>query len=277
MGPVNKTRLNKWRQMSVSNAIAASLAANRPTPLLPSTVSRGEVVVTIGMQLRTFTDLTGKQVNHATAGVLLGLEAVLENKERMISGSLVPRSAAQEQCLTRVHLIKLETFPQGTFYLRWPMDMQWPELVKVRDTLTSPAVAAAVDAEGLTPCVESLLANIALYGQVVGHDVGGSKAGEEDTQTAWNDAMYKFAAQVALDYEESQAIREELLGPYERQVEEQLAANRARRAARLKAAQGDGQVPAPAPAPAPAPTAPAPEPPPESPAAEADVAPRSAA
>lgn len=286
MDPLTRTRLDIRRQEIVSSAIADALAADRPAPLLPGTRARAEAVVAIGRELRAFTNLTSKQIYNATRTIVAGIAAMLDRQERILCRSKVPRRAAQQQSLGRVHALQVALFPQGTGFTSWPMHLQWVELVKIRATLARPDVAAAIDAEGLSACVEDLLEHIALYGHAVGRCYTGAGAGRADAQEAWADAMQKLAAQVLIDYENDPETRDALLSPYEAHVEEQRAAARAKRAARRrKAEQGvqalEPQPPSPPPQPLLSPQpppSPSPSPPrPPSPQASLPAAPRTSA
>lgn len=229
-------RLELNRQLVVSNAVSESLAADRPVPILATTRARAEALLAAADQVRLFTGHTAKQVDHATDSVVVHFEKALEHHAGILRASVVPLRAAQSDTLRRLHLVRARLFPQGTGYIRQTMDLQFPALILLRDRMAEPEIAAAIDALGLRGAADHVLAHIALYARFVGRDVGSSTAGAEDAGAAWTAAFQLFAAQVLLDYQHDEAMRRELLGPYEAQVELQRAGYREEHRARKAAA-----------------------------------------
>lgn len=221
------SRLEVPRQIVVGTSLAKSLAATRSIPLVNTTLARGEAVVAATAALRLFADLTPVQVKRATASVATALDRICEDKQRALRDSVVPMGDAQRDTLAHVRLVHASVFPQGTDFIRRSMDLQWSELVSVRARVEEPAVAVSIDALGMRPLFDHFLAHVELYGRILGHDADSAGAGEEQASAAWTEAFTLFGAQVLVDYEKDPAIRQELLGPCEAQLEQQRAVVRA--------------------------------------------------
>lgn len=230
-------RLDVDRQLNVGNAITAVLPAPRPTPLMPTTLARGEAVVAATQALRAFSGPSPGQVDRATDTVITAFDRARADDERALLDSVVPLGPAQREALSRIRLIRTRVFPNGTDFIRRRMDLEWRALCDVQKALLEPEVAAAVDAQGLRPAVVHLLAHIELYGRVIGQEAGPAGKAEERLSAAWHEAFKMFAAQVTLDYDKSPEIQKELLGAYEVQLDEQRSAARA--AARARQAKSD--------------------------------------
>ncbi|MDC3982182.1 hypothetical protein [Polyangium jinanense] len=237
-------RLDVDRQLNVGNAIAAGLAAPRPTPLTPTTLARGQAVVAVTLDLRAFSGPTPGVVDRATDTVITAFDRARADDERALLDSVVPLGPAQREALSRLRLIRTRVFPNGTDFIRRRMDLEWRALCDVRNALNEPEVAAAVDAQGLRPAVDHLLAHIDLYGRVIGQEAGPAGKAEERLSAAWHEAFKLFAAQVMLDYDKNPVIQKELLGAYEVQLDEQRAAARhAARARQAKSGEAAGSPP----------------------------------
>ncbi|MCC6551744.1 MAG: hypothetical protein IT372_01825, partial [Polyangiaceae bacterium] len=246
-------RIGIARQITVGNAIADALAADRPSPILSGTRARCEEVVSATAVLRVFAGYKAVDVYTATSKILIGLEENLAAQERSLRDGVVPMGEAQHQALARVSLVRSRVFPQGVGLARLPMDMQWPRLVAIRSAVQEPPVAAAIDAMSLRPHVDHALAHIEVYGRVIGQQTGGAGAGKEQACEAWTEAFRLLAAQVLLDYQKDAAMQKELLGPYQVQLANQRAAARASRSRKSASAPATGSATATGAAPAPAP------------------------
>ncbi len=230
-------RLEVDRQRNVGNAIGEALTVKRPIPLAAGTIARGEALVAATRALQAFSGPSPGQVDRATDSAITAFERARKEDERALLDSVVPLGPDQREALSRLRLIRTRAFPNGTSFIRRRMDLEWPVLCEVRKAFQAPEVAAAVDAQGLRPAVEHVLAHIALYGRVIGHEAGPAGSAEERLSAAWHEAFKLFAAQVMLDYDNNLAMQKELLGAYEIQLEEQRAA--ARTAARARRARSD--------------------------------------
>ncbi|EYF02306.1 hypothetical protein [Chondromyces apiculatus] len=153
-------------------------------------------------------------------------------QERALLDSVVPLDEEQQMAASRLQLIRTRVFRRGTQFIRRSMDLEWPALCEVREVVEDPAVMEAIERQGLWPVAAHLLGHIALYAQALGHEAGAAGSAVEKASHAWHEAFKRFAAQVLLDYEHDEATRRELLGPYEAQLDEQRAVERAARAKR---------------------------------------------
>ncbi len=231
---LDTTRLEIPRQLNVGDSLAEVLAKDRPTPLLAGTLARGNAVTAATFALASHSRAKPGKVDRATDTVVISVDHLLEAAENALLDSVVPLGEAQQQTLARVRLIRTSVFPQGTQFIRRPMDLEWPALRNVQSALGDPEVAAAVDALGLRAVVDHLLAHIARYGQAVGQEAGAAGTAEEKASLAWHEAFKLFAAQVMVDYEKDAALRQELLGAYEVQLAQQQSSARAARARRAQ-------------------------------------------
>ena len=235
--------LDTTRQTIVGNAVEAALAADRTVPLLAGTRARGEALVTASVTLRFFLELTPQLVDQATDTVVTAFRGGLETGKRALRDSAVPLGEPQREALGQYRMLQTRLFPKGTEYVRRSMDLQWGELLTLRAAMQEPEVAGAIDGLGLRPIADHLLGHIALYGRMLGKEAGSARAGVEEATAAWNEAMKMFVAQVLIDYEKDQATRQELLGVYEAQVEQQRAGYRAAARARKAAAEAEADAP----------------------------------
>ena len=242
----SNARLDIKRQMIVGNSVAGAITVERPTPLLPATRVRGEAVIAATLALEVFASYRPFQVDRATDGIVLGLDQMLETQERTLRNDVVPLGDAQRQTLADARMVRALLFPQGTEFTRNTMELQWSELVPLRGRMQEPGVAAAIDRLGFRSTAEHLFAHIELYGRIMGQHPDGPRAGEEHARATWDEAFRLFMAQVALDYEKDTAMQKELIGAYERQLEQQRAAARA--ALKARRAETDGEETPPAPA-----------------------------
>jgi len=236
-------RLEVDRQLNVGNALAPILAADRPTPLLQSTRARAEAVIGATLALSAARHAPPAPIDHATDSVTTALDRTLEAAEQTLRDSVVPLGAAQRSAHGQIRMLRTRLFPGGTGFIRKAMDKEWPHLAELRAELGDAEVAAAVDALGLRPIVDHLLAHIELYGRALGQEGGAAGHAVELASAAWQEAFKRFAAQVILDYEGDQATQRELLGPFQVQLEQQRAAARA--AARARKARAEAEEPAP--------------------------------
>lgn len=234
-------RLDIERQSIVTNAVEVTLEAPRATPLLPATRARGEALVAAGVALRLFTALTAQRVDQATDTVIVAFRSVLEDQARALRDSVVVLAGPQREAVGRLGMLRTRLFPNGTGFIRWTMDLQWSQLLVLRSAMEDPEVAAAIDAQGLRALADHLLAHIALYGRMLGHDADTARAGQEEASAAWSEAMTMFAAQVLIDYEKDEEMRTELLGAYKAQLEQQRAGYRAAARARRASAKARGK------------------------------------
>lgn len=225
-------RLGVDRQLNVGNAIVVALEAQRPTPLAQTTRARGEALLAATRNLSAFNGPSPAQVDRATDTVITAFARAREEDERALLDTVIPLGPAQRESLARLRLIRARLFPQGTAFIRRPMDLEWRDLRDVRVALKDPEVAAAIDAEGLRAAADHIVAHIGLYGRTLGVEAGPAGSAEERASAAWHEAFKFFAAQVMIDYEKDTAIRAELLSPYEIQLEEQRAEARAAARAR---------------------------------------------
>ncbi|MCC6559170.1 MAG: hypothetical protein IT372_40105 [Polyangiaceae bacterium] len=249
-------RLDTDRQIVVGNHIKLALAADRPTPLTPAVRARGDVVIASTIAVSLFAKLRPVDVDRATDKVVIGLERTLTYAgDWMLHDGAVPHGEAQHLMVARIRQLRTHLFPQGTGFTQGTMDLKWSHLVNLRSGMQEPAIAAAIDALGLRPYADHVLAHIDLYGRMLGQQGGKASAGEAQANAAWNEAFRVFAAQVVADYHADAAIQEELLGGYQAQLEQKRAVARAERNRRAR-----GPAAQPAPAPAPAGSAPAPAP-----------------
>lgn len=242
--------LKTKRQVTVGNAIADSLAAVRPVPIVPSTQARGEVVVAATVAVSLFVSVRPAQIDRATCVVIGGFNQALEGGERALRKSVIPHGEAQRVAADRAQRVRARLFPHGLQFLRRSMDIEWSDLVSLRARMQEPEIAEAIDGLGLRPVADHVLAHVEMYGRVLGKDASKAGAGEAKANAAWNDAFRLFNAQVLVDYEHDKAMQDELLGPYEAQLEQQRAMARAQ----------ERPPPPPPEAGPPAPTAPAPDP-----------------
>jgi len=231
------------RKLIVGNALAGSLGAVRPVPLVPATCARAEAVVAATEGLRLFAKHRPLKVDRATDVAVTGCDRTLEAKERTLRDTVVPLGDAQRDELARVRRLRAHLFPAGTEFTRRSMDLQWGELVELRARAHEPQAVEDIDALGMRAQVEHLLAHVELYGRMLGQGADKARAGEDKASAAWNEAFQLLLAQVLIDYEKDAATRQELLGPYEAQLAQQRATARAKRA------QAEAEVEAEEPAP----------------------------
>jgi len=236
-------RLDSDRQVNVGNALGLILAAPRPTPLHQTTQNRIDAVIAATLGLAAARNVTPKQVDLTTDTMITSFDHTLEGTEQMLRDSVVPLGDAQREALGHIRTLRARLFPQGTGYIRKPMDLQWVHLSELRARIGEPAIAAAVDALGLRPMVDHLLAHIDLYGRALGQDVGAAGHAREAASAAWQEAFRRLAAQVIVDYEADEATQRELMAPYLTQLEQQRAAARASARARKARAEAEDQAP----------------------------------
>jgi hypothetical protein len=234
--------LDKPRKLIVGNALAGSLAADRPTPLTDATRVRAEAVVAATDGLRLFVKHRPLTVDRATDAVINGCDRTLGAKEQSLRDTVVPLGDAQRDELSRVRRLRIHLFPEGTGFTQNSMDLEWAVLGEVRARAEEPQAAADIEALGMRTQMDHLFAHIDLYGRMLGLDADKARAGEEKASAAWAAAFQLFLAQVLVDYDADPVMRAELLGPYEAQLAQQRAAARAKRAA-----QGADEAEEPAP------------------------------
>lgn len=254
----NPVTLDLFRQVAIGNAIADTLAEVRPVPIVPTTQARAEAVVEASATLQFFNERSSGKVDHATDTVVTTLRQVLETCARGFRSDVVPLQSAQRDYLDRCVFLQGQLYPKGTDYVLGSMNEQWPEMVTLRTTMLRPDVAAAIDAVGLRPMADHVLAHIGIYGRMLGKEAGAAGGGLEEATGTWNRSMKLYIAQVEIDYESDPVMRRELLGAYEKQVELQRAGYRAKKAQAGEPAPPPPPAPAPAPEPAPAPDGDAP-------------------
>lgn len=228
------TRLAVDRQINAGNALSAILAVVRQTPLVTSTVTRGEAVIAATLALVAARDTAPKAVDNATDSVTVAFKDGLAARERSLRDSVVPLNAAQQQTLGHLRLVLTRLFPAGTDYIRLPMEMQNRHLTELRSRMSEPEVSSAIDALGLRSEADHMVAHIDLYGRVLGQDAGAAGRATELASATWHEAFRLFAAQVTLDYNAQPEIRQELLGRYEAQLEPQRALKAKARKARTE-------------------------------------------
>lgn len=238
-------RLAIDRQISAGNALAPILAEPRQTPLQPTTVTRGEAVIAATLALVTARDTTPKAIDNATDSVTVAFRDGLVARERSLRDSAVRLGPAQLATLGHLRAVLTRLFSAGTDYIRLPMEMQNRHLTELKTRMNEPAVSAAIDALGLRSEADHVIAHIDRYGQVLGQDAGAAGRAAELASDAWHEAFRLFAAQVMIDYNEQPAMQQELLGPYEAQLEPQRALNKAK--ARKSRAEAEEEPPPPAP------------------------------
>lgn len=232
-------RLDIQRQTIVGKAVEDTLAVVRSVPLTAATHARGEAVAAATEQLRTFTDFKPARVDRPTDTVIAEFDHLLEAHERVLRDDVVALGPQQLEALARARMVRARIFPQGTGFIRSSMDLQWSELIAVRERMGEPEVATAIDGLGLRPAANHLLAHIELYGRMVGLLASKARGGEEKASAAWTEAFQLYAAQVLLDYEKDAAMKQELLGTYEAQLAQQRAVMRAKKARASAAAEAE--------------------------------------
>jgi hypothetical protein len=176
--------------------------------------------------------------------------------EWVLHDAVLPQNEVQQLMAARIRQVHARLFAKGTEFLRGSMDAQWSGLVSLRGRMQEPEIAAAIDALGMRPLADHVLAHIDLYGRMLGQQGGNPRAGEEQANATWNEAFKVFAAQVLVDYEADAAIQDELLGAYHAQLAQQRALARI---AKRRPARGPTDEPAPPPAAADQPAPPAAE------------------
>lgn len=235
------TRLDGERQLTVGAALREAITKPRNPALLAGTLSRAEVVLALTSELRAVIGAPPGIVDRATDTVVTAFDHAIADQMRALIGDVVPLGEAQQQAASRLALIRTRVFVRGTGFIRRPMDLEWAALTEVREAMQDPEVAAAIDAQGLRPVADHLLAHIARYAQALGDEAGSAGSAVEKASEAWHQAFKRLAAQVMLDYDGDPATQRELLGAYETQLEEQRAAQRsarARRSAKQEPAEG---------------------------------------
>jgi hypothetical protein len=145
----------------------------------------------------------------------------------------------------RIRQVRARLFPEGTEFTRGSMDAQWSGLVALRGRMQDPEVASAIDALGMRPIADHVLGHIELYGRMLGQQGGKPTAGEEQANTAWNEAFRLLAAQVLVDYPADAAIQDELLGAYHAQLAQQRAITRAAKKRQRHGQEAEPPPPAP--------------------------------
>ena len=240
------SRLPSERQLSVSNALKEAITKPRTPPLQDTTLSRAQAVLATTSELRVHVSAPPGQVDRATGTVVSAFGRAVAEQERALLDSVVPLDEEQQMAASRLQLIRTRVFRRGTQFIRRTMDLEWPALCEVREAVEDPTVMDAIEGQGLRPVVDHLLRHIALYAQALGHEAGAAGSAVEKASHAWHEAFKRLAAQVLLDYEHDEATRRELLGPYEAQLDEQRAVERAARAKR-NASQPQPAPPKPAP------------------------------
>lgn len=237
-------RLEIDRQINVGNALSAIMApANWPTPLSATTAARGDAVIAATLGLVAAKETPPAQVDHATDSVVTAFDRCTAEMERTLRDSVVPLQAPQQAMLANARLVRTQAFGQGTDYIRLPMDLQWRHLCELRTKLQDPAVAAAIDALGLRPLADHVLAHIERYGKVLGQQGAPAGRNAESASVAWHEAFKRFASQVSLDYENDEATRQKLLAPYATQLDQQRAVARAELRARRNNAEATEPAP----------------------------------
>jgi hypothetical protein len=238
------TPLETERQVIVGNSVERALAADRATPLTSGARARGDAVIASTLAVSLFAGLRPVHVDRATDKVVIGFEHMLIHAGAVLHDAVLPQSEAQQLVAARIRQVRARLFSGGTEFTRGSMDAQWSGLVALRSRMQEPEVAAAIDALGMRPFADHVLAHVELYGRILGQQGGKARAGEEQANAAWNEAFRVFAAQVLVDYHKDAAIQDELLGAYHAQLAQQRALARAAK-----------RRPAPAPADPPAPPA----------------------
>lgn len=229
------TKLDGERQLTVGNALREAIVKPRNPALLAGTLARGEVVLAMTTELRSAIGAPPGLVDRATGTVVTAFRNAVMEQERALLDTVAPLREAQQQAASRLQLIRTRVFVNGTRFIRKAMDLEWSALCEMREAMQDPEVAAAIDAQGLRAVADHLLTHIGLYAVALGHEAGSAGSAEEKASAGWHEAFKRFAAQVLLDYENDEALRRELLGVYESQLEEQRAAQRAARARRSAA------------------------------------------
>jgi hypothetical protein len=241
-------RLDTERQIAIGHHLKLTLAVERPTPLTPAVCARGDAVIASTIAVSLFANHRPVTVDRATDKVVIGFERTLTDaSEWALHDGAVPHGEAQHLVVARLRQVRTRLFPEGTGFTQGTMDLKWTRLVTLRAEMQEPEVAAAIDAIGMRPHADHVLAHVALYGRMLGQQGGNSSAGEAQANAAWNEAFQVFAAQVVADYHADSAIQKELLSGYHTQLAQQRAVARADR---RRVARGPATPPAPAPAPA---------------------------
>ena len=255
--------INTKRKTVVSDAVGKMVAAPRTTPLTPTTVASAEAVVAAAEPLHLYVTLSDKKVNTSTTTVVAGFASSISSLRHMLRSDVASLGQPQHETFKHLKLLQERLFPSGTNFLRASMNVKWGSLLALRTAMQEPACSQAIDACGLRVCADHVFTQIEVYGRMLGPDAKAAGGGEEAAAEAWVEAYTRFAVQVMHDYPGNKALQRELLGPYDVQLEQQRAADRAAERARRARNEADTGAPATPPAQAPVkPPAERPAPPP---------------
>ncbi len=224
MSLLSITRLTVERQRAVGATVAALLKPAARAKLPAAVVERAQQFTAANDALSGVAKLPKLVADRSFGGAYLTLRATV----RTFSLTLVPLSPSAVRRRDAAQALIDLAFPQKTTFLKRSMDLQFNVMRDVVSALRSKAAADSVKTLGFGDAVDVLEALLAPYGVAVRSTDG---ADVEKLSTQWHDDFSNLAAALVGSLPANDALRQGVLGAYEKSLDAQAAitATKARR------------------------------------------------
>lgn len=231
---INLPRLPIVRQRRVAQSLTDLHANKNATKAFHAKVKDAlDIAVTAGGRLDSDRELPVLVLDNTTDTVYSAFDGAIYAIERGMDDRVIkPLPPPQAKKKAAASTIRLKVIPDGMPFLSLSMPLQYDAMRTVIDRLEKdPECVAAVDELGLDYFVAHMAAHLAPYGRAVKTADGRDLEAEGD---AFHAAFVKLAVQASAQHADDAAVRKQIFGAYETELEAQREEDRARRRAKKK-------------------------------------------